>query len=128
MRFGFVDENGFRRQFFQHFNAALRLFGFAGFVAETVDEFLQVFAGFFGFFGLFLFVFALQSPRLFKRAVVAAVADDFQPFDMQNVVAQVIQQRTVVADDDQRSRIARQIVFKPQRRFQIQVVGRFVQQ
>ena len=59
MQGGFIGKHRFRRQLFQHFDTALRLFCLVGFVTETIDERLQMFARFFGFRGLFQFVFPL---------------------------------------------------------------------
>ena len=42
MRFRVFGDLRRRAQFFNHFNTALRLFGFGGFVAETVHERLQM--------------------------------------------------------------------------------------
>ena len=47
---------------------------------------------------------------------------------MQDLVDRGIEQVAVMADDDHRARIVRQMVFQPQRAFEIEIVGRLVQQ
>src|SRR6266404_3401835 len=47
---------------------------------------------------------------------------------MEDLVYRGIEQIAVMADDDHRARIVREMVFKPQRAFEIEIVGRLVQQ
>ena len=47
---------------------------------------------------------------------------------MQDRVDRIVQKVAVVADDDHRARIARDMVLKPERAFEIEIVGRLVEQ
>src|SRR6266404_3384522 len=47
---------------------------------------------------------------------------------MEDLVYRGIEQIAVMADDDHRARIVREMVFEPERAFEIEIVGRLVQQ
>src|SRR4029453_16468798 len=47
---------------------------------------------------------------------------------MENLVHRSIEKIAVMAYDDHRARIVREMVFKPERAFEIEIVGRLVQQ
>jgi hypothetical protein len=47
---------------------------------------------------------------------------------MQDVPHGAVQQAAIVADDENRVRVARQVAFQPERAFEVEVVGRFIQQ
>ena len=47
---------------------------------------------------------------------------------MQDLVDRAFQQVAVVADHDHRARVIRKMILEPQRAFQIEIVGRLVQQ
>ncbi len=59
---------------------------------------------------------------------VAAVRHDRAPKQLQAAIGDSIQEETVVADHDQRLSRTDQVVFQPRSAFDVQVVGRFVQQ
>ena len=68
------------------------------------------------------------GPQLGKAVIAAGIQHQLLVFEMQDMADGTVQKATIMADDDDGMGIARQIGFQPQRAFQIQIVGRFVQQ
>ena len=114
--------------FFQGFDAALRLRGFGGFGFEAVDKRLQMldFGLLFGERGLLV----CQALRAFFQVeiVAAAVEREFLLCQFKGLRGGGVEKIAVVRNDDLRAGQVCQVVFQPQHGFQIQVVGRFVQQ
>ena len=113
---------------FQHFEAALRLFGFACLIAETVNKRLQVAALLLLLFRLLLQLFFPQGTGILKSIVIAGISDQFQIVKMNDIIAKRVENIPVMADDDQSTAIFLQMVFQPHSGFQIEVIGRFVEQ
>jgi hypothetical protein len=112
----------------QLLDAGLRLGGLRRLGLEPVDELLQVRP-----LGLLLGLGRLHEaqlfgPRLFEGVVVAGVELQLAVRQVQDVGADLVQHLAVVADDQRGRRILLQPRLQPQRAFQIEVVGRFVQQ
>ncbi len=63
-----------------------------------------------------------------EPVIATAIQRQLAIVQMQDRGWNAVQEGTVMADDQQCARIARQIAFQPQRRFQVQMVGRFIQQ
>ena len=122
------DHRRHRRQLGQHLQARLGLGRLRRFGAEPVDEGLKVGALRFDL-GLGGF---LQAGLFLALALELVVAADIQGQlaveQVQDVVAAVVQDLAVVADDHRRIRVFLQPAFQPERAFQVEVVGRFVQQ
>ena len=70
----------------------------------------------------------LFGPHFRELVVITLIIRELTVFEVQDTTDGTVQQTTVVADDDHRMRVFRQVVFQPQRAFKIKVVGRFVQQ
>ena len=112
----------------QPLDARLGLGGLGGLGLEAVDELLQV-----GALGVLLGLGRRHQAqffgsRLFEGVVVAGVEVQLAVRQLQDVCADAVQQLAVVADDQGRVRIAFQPLLQPQGAFQVEVVGRFVQQ
>ena len=124
----FVDDRGDRLHFGEEFQARLRLARFRRLGAEAVDEGLQMFAL------LFLLLGALDgeelrlAPLLFEGGVVALIERQLSPLEMQNMRGDVVEQIAVMTDDDHARRIARQVIDEPQRPFEIEIIGRLVEE
>ena len=112
----------------QHLHAALRLAGLRRLGAETVDEGLD--APPFGQLPrLQLGLLRLPlAPRLLEEVVVAGVAHQAGVLQVDDLVRHLVQQGAVVADDQQGSLPVGKVGLQPHGRFQVQVVGRLVQQ
>ena len=68
------------------------------------------------------------TPLAVKAVVAARVEGQLAPFQMNDAVHCLVEQVAVVRNQKHLVRIARHVGFQPQRTFQIEVVGRFVQQ
>jgi len=128
-----VNRFFFRRNFdpldlFQLLDAALHLLGLGGLVAEAVDEYFQLLdaVALVAVSGLQLLV-ALRLLRQ-KFVVVAGVEPEPLVPDFRDLVDHYIEEVAVVRDQHQCMRIIVQIFFQPVARFEIEVVGGFVQQ
>ena len=112
----------------EHLQAALRLPGLGRLGAETVDEALQ-----------------LGTPRVLLRLerrlvrvplralacegrVVARIGGEVAIVEVDDAVAHAVQKVAVVRDDDRRVAVACDVVLQPQRAFEVEVVGRLVEQ
>ena len=109
-------------------NAVLGLRGLAGFGTEAIDETLQMrdlalLVAIRGKMLLLAGLFLLQA-----RIVVSVVADEFAVTNFDNPLADEIQKFPVVRNRQNRTGISREMVLKPSKGFEIEVVGRFVQQ
>ena len=68
------------------------------------------------------------APLTFERGIAAAIEGELAGLQMQDRIDRVVQKITVMADDHHRARIARDMVLKPERALEIEVVGRLVEQ
>ncbi|MOA28192.1 hypothetical protein D3C78_1491180 [compost metagenome] len=114
-------------QLLQRLDAALRLACLAGLGLEAGDERFQV-----RDLALLLLVVALLLGQLFRAhhlelAVVAGVEGELLLRHVDDVRHHAVEEVAVVRDHDQGALVGLQPVFQPQHRFQVQVVGRFVQ-
>ena len=117
-----------RAQLGELLHARLRLARLAGLRLEAVDEGLQMLA-----LGLLLLgdrgVERLTFGALAReRRVAAAIERELAGIEMQDPVDRIVEQVAVVADDDHGARIAREMIGQPQRAFEIEIVGRLVEQ
>ena len=123
-----VRDRGDRLELGEALDARLRLARLGGLGAEAVDEGLQVLAlqllllGELGVEHLALGALALE------RRVAAAIERQLAAVEMQDRVDRVVEQVAVVADHDHGARIARQMVVEPERAFEVEIVGRLVEQ
>ena len=112
----------------QQFDARLRLARLGGLGAKAVDEGLQPLA-----LGLLL-LGELEIERLALAAlaleggVAAAIERELAGLEVQDPIDRVVEQVAIVADDDHRARIARDMLLQPERRLEVEVVGRLVEQ
>ena len=63
-----------------------------------------------------------------KSVVVALVKGQLFILKVKNAADSAVQKTTVMADDDHRMGVFRQIGFQPNRTFKIKIVGRLIQQ
>ena len=126
---GIVDLGGsHQRHSFQRLDPALRGAGLGGLRAEAVDEALHM-----GHGALLLFVGRLL-PRQTRRALVLEIAVatpvlmQLPVLDVQHLINHGVEKIAVVRDQQQGAAIGLQPVFQPQHRFEIEVIGRFVEQ
>ena len=121
-------QRGDRLHPFQHFHAGLRLAGLGSLGLEAVDEGLQPLA----LVGLALGVLGVQhlarGALFLERGIAALVERQLAPIEMQDLVDRGVEQVAVMADHDHGAGIVGQMVFQPQRAFEIEIVGRLVQQ
>ena len=69
--------------------------------------------------------FAAQA---FEVGVAAAIERELATFQRQNLVDGVVEQIAVMADHDQRRGITRQMILQPECPFEVEIVGRLVEQ
>ena len=60
--------------------------------------------------------------------VVDPIERELALVEMQDLVDRGLQQVAIMADHDHRARIVREMILKPQRAFEIEIVGRLVEQ
>ncbi len=108
--------------------AALRLLGFRGLRAKTVDERLQVrnLALLFRI-GRLLQCELLRAHQLELR-VVARVRDELAVVDVHDAVDHAVEEIAVVRDEEQRAGIPAEPVFEPQHGIEVEVVRGLVEQ
>ena len=63
-----------------------------------------------------------------ERGISAAIKREPAALEMQHMVDRLVEQIAVVADDEDRMGIARQMRLEPQRPFKIEIIGRLVEQ
>ena len=107
---------------------ALGLRGLGVLGAEAVDEFHQaadfallVFVG-----GQLLLLVGLALEQIL--VIAAAVTDQPALADLDNAADKLVQELAIVRDDQDRAGVALQILLEPEQRFEVEVVGRLVQQ
>ncbi len=104
------------------------LTGFRGLGLEAIDEVLQPLA----LVGLSLGVLGIEHfarrPLFLERRVGAFVERQLAAIEVQDLVDRGVEQVAVMADDDHGARIIRQMVFQPERAFEVEIVGRLVEQ
>ena len=112
----------------QFFQAALGLLGFGGLGLEAGNKLFD-----FGHTGLLLLEQHLLLGQFFGTnafvgAVVARVHGQLLVVQVDNMIGHTVDEIAVVGNKQQGARVFAQVAFQPQGRFQIQVVGGFVQQ
>ena len=121
-------QRGDRLHPFQHFHAGLRLAGLGSLGLEAIDEGLQPLA----LVGLALGVLGVEhlarGALFLERGIGALVERQLAAIEMQDLIDRGVEQVAVVADHDHGARIIGQMVFQPQRAFEVEIVGRLVQQ
>ncbi len=112
----------------ERLQARLGLARLARLVAEPVDEGLDVAA--LGHLALLQGRLALQAfaPGALEAVVVAAIADQLEVFEVHDPFGDPVQQVAVVRDQQQGAGIGPEVAFQPERRLQVEMVGRLVQQ
>ena len=113
---------------FQFLDAALNLLRLRGLVAKAVDEYFQLLDA--------IALVAVGSLQLFvalgflrqELIVVAGVKPETLVPDFRNFVDGHIEKITVVRDQHKGMRIVVEIFFQPVARFEIKMIGRFVEQ
>ena len=112
----------------QPLDPRLRLLGLGGAGAEAVDEALQM-----GAFGLSLLVGDLLQAQMLgtlalEGGVVAGVQLGLAAVQVQGMGVDVVQELSVVRDQQQRARVLQQPLLQPQHRIEVEVVGGLVEQ
>ena len=106
----------------------MRLAGLRGLGLEAVDKGLQPLA----LVGLALGVLGIEHfarrALFLERRIGALVERQLAAIEMQDLVDGGVEQVAIMADDDHGARIVRQMIFQPQRAFEIEIVGGLVQQ
>ena len=106
----------------------MRLTRLRGLGLEAVDEGLKPLA----FVGLPPGVLGVEQlaggALVLEGGISALVEGELAAIEMQNLIDGRVEQVAVVADDDDRARVVRKVVFQPERPFEVEVVGRLVQQ
>src|SRR5436309_8005922 len=120
-----------RRNFFHAidlFQLALRLRCFAGFGAKSIGKQLERC----DFLLLILvrgeMLFFARSFLLDKTIPVAPITDEFRVRDLDDAADELIQKFAIVRDHDNRAGISSQIFLEPLKRFEIEMIRRFVEQ
>ena len=111
-----------------HLQPGLRLLGLAGLGAEAVDEGLQVGAAVLLLSGGGGELGALFGAQLDEAVVGRAVVGQLAVLEVEDRADGAVQEAAVVGDDDDRVRVAREVGFEPERAFEVEVVGRLVEQ
>ena len=112
----------------QRLHAALRLLGLARLGLEAVDELLQVRDFLLLLRKGCLLQQQLLCPHILEGAVVAAVAGDLGPGDVERDLGHRVEKLAIVTDDQHRAGVAFQPRFEPQERIEIEVVRGLVEQ
>ena len=117
----FVDF--YRNSLFQLLDATLHLHRFGGFVAETLDEVLDV-----GDFLLLIFVspqltFATLGTKFHILVVLHTIVHHFSARDLQCAIGDVVNERAVVTYQDDCIGISRKELLQPTDTLNIEVVG-----
>ena len=112
----------------QHLDARLRLSRLAGLGAEAVDEGLQMLALRVLLLDHLLVEHHALATQAFEVGIAAAIERQLLGLQRQDLIDGVVQQVAVVADDHHGVGIARQMILQPQRAFEIEIVGRLVEQ
>ena len=123
-----LDDGRERFHPLQRLDAGLGLAGLGRLGFEAVDEGLHVGAG-----GVLLLLlgdelFELGAAGRVERVVGALVEVELLAVEMQDRADRAVQQVAVVADDEHGVRIAGEEVLEPDRAFEVEIVGRLVQQ
>ena len=117
-----------RLHLLQHLDARLRLFRLAGLCLEAVDEALQVRPAQILLLRRCRLHRPLRRPLPGELIVGAGIVGERAVLQMQDRADGAVEQPPVVADDDHRMRIPHQVILQPERAFQVQIVGRLVEQ
>ena len=123
-----VDERRHRLHLCEQFEARLGLSCFRRFGAETVDEGLNALALVFLLFSVLLFDRELLAALPLEARIIAAPERQLAMIEMENVIGDGIEEIAVMADDEDHRRIAPQVVDEPERAFEIEIIGRLVEQ
>ena len=63
-----------------------------------------------------------------ERRIAAAIEGELAVLQMQDGIHRVVEQVAIMADDDDGVRVAGEVIFQPERAFEIEIVGRLVEQ
>ena len=125
---GLDQRLGDRLHALEHLDPALRLAGLAGLVAEAVDEGLDV-----GALGRLPLARLLRQDHplaagALEPVVAARVEGELPAFEMTGLLRHRVEKVAVVADQDQRARVAAQMLLEPDRGLEVEMVGGLVEQ
>src|SRR5262249_19339481 len=120
------DDSRDRLELCEQLQSRLCLPRLGGLGTKSLDEGDQPLAfGFLSFGKLEVEDLAFATLAL-EGGISTAVERQLAAFQMQDPVDCVVEQVAIVADYDHRARITRQVVFEPERSFEVEVVGGFV--
>ena len=97
-------------------------------VAEAVNEFLDMSALGFLLGALAGDLFQPDTSGFLEPVIAAGIEGQLAAFQVKNFADNPVEQAAVMADQQDRTVIAPQVILKPQAGFEIEMVGRFVQQ
>lgn len=112
----------------QRLDAALRLLGLGGLGLEAGDKAFQVGDGALLLVECLLLLGQALGALVFKVAVIAGVGGQLAARHFDDLGGDGVQKLAVVRNQQQGARIAGQPLLQPDDGFQVQVVGRFIQQ
>src|SRR5262249_8736315 len=112
----------------EHFQPALRLARFGSLVAEAVDESLDAFPRRFLLDALSLVERTFLLARLDEGVIAAGIEGQLAVLEMKDGIDRSVQGVAIVADEENRAAIALEIIFEPERAFEIEIVRRLVQE
>ena len=108
--------------------AAGRLTGFGLVGGEAADEFLQLLDLLIGTLFLVVHHALHELGGLIPKIVVADIHPNLAVVDVHNMRADIVEEVTVMRDDDDRALVIREEVLQPLNRADVQMVGRLVEQ
>ena len=73
-------------------------------------------------------VFLQLAPLAFEGGVAAAIERKLGAFERQDPVDRIVEEIAIVADHDHRARVAGNVIFEPERPFEVEIIGRLVEQ
>ena len=79
---------------------------------------------------LFVFTPLLLQKLFFQHFILAVIAfegEHLSAFQLQRARSEAVEEVTVVGDDEHRPAIGREIIFEPEERLDVEVVGRLVE-
>ena len=123
-----IDNRRDRLHLFKAFDARLGLAGFGGLCLEPIDEGFEMFA-LIGLLLLHLLQNGLLLGALLLKIVVAAFVErQLGLIEVENLIDRLVQQIAIMADDQHGMGISFEIIHQPKRAFEIEIVGRLVEQ
>ena len=123
-----AGDGGDRLHLLERLDARLGLARLGRLGAEAVDEGLQVFAGRLLLDAALLLQLGLLGALALELVVAAAPEGQLLLVEMDDGVDGAVEQVAVMRDQEHGVRVFRDVGFEPQRAFEVEIVGRLVEQ